>query len=194
MKIVIIDCFDSFTFNLVHYLEQMCETVDCIRCNRVDITSLAQYDGIVLSPGPGLPSETPNLYAILGEWGALKPILGVCLGHQAIGTFFGLDLINMPQVHHGIKRSTIVVDQGEILFRNIPTEFSSARYHSWVISKPREDSPLKPTAVDSDGSIMGISHCKYNIKGVQFHPESILTDYGFKMLENWVLSIKDYKL
>jgi anthranilate synthase component 2 len=178
----------------VHYLEQLCETVDCIRCNRVDVSSLAQYDGIVLSPGPGLPSETPNLHAILEKWGTLKPILGICLGHQAIGTFFGLDLINMPHVHHGIKRSTKVVDQSEVLFRNIPTEFYSARYHSWVLSKPGEGSQLISIAVDSNGSIMGISHCEYNIKGVQFHPESILTDYGFQILENWVFAIKDYKL
>jgi len=189
MNVVVIDCFDSFTFNLVHYLEQMCNSVECIRCNKVDIASLGSYDGVVLSPGPGLPIETHNLYKILTTWGSIKPILGICLGHQAIGAFFGLKLINMPHVHHGINRSTSVIDENEILFKGLPTEFLSARYHSWIVSSPDEYSPLKVTAVDKDGDIMGISHRELNIKGIQFHPESILTGYGFQMLNNWVESI-----
>jgi len=189
MRIAVIDCFDSFTFNLVHYLEQMCEKVDCIRCDCVDISTLNQYDGIILSPGPGIPSETPKLYAILEEWSTTKPILGICLGHQAIGTYFGLELLNMPEVHHGINRPTTVVAENEILFRNIPSEFLSARYHSWVVSSPVKNSQVRITAIDGNGSVMGISHCQYNIKGVQFHPESILTDYGYQLLQNWVDSI-----
>jgi len=189
MNVVVIDCFDSFTFNLVHYLEQICNSVECIRCNKVDIASLGSYDGFVLSPGPGLPIETHNLFEILTTWGSIKPILGICLGHQAIGAFFGLELINMPHVHHGINRSTSVIDENEILFKGLPLEFLSARYHSWVVSSPDEYSPLKITAMDKDGDIMGISHRKYNIKGIQFHPESILTNYGFQILNNWVKSI-----
>jgi anthranilate synthase component 2 len=189
MKIVVIDCFDSFTYNLVHYFEQMCERVDCIRYNCVDIPSLSKYDGIVLSPGPGLPYETPKIQEILKAWGETKPILGICLGHQAIGTYFGLKLVNMTHVHHGIKRLTTIVAENEILFKNVPVEFLSARYHSWVVSKPNVDSEIKITAVDKNGSVMGISHSKFNIKGLQFHPESILTENGFMILKNWIDSI-----
>ena len=186
MKLVVIDCYDSFTYNLIHYLEQMSSSVECIRNDRVDINSLNKFDGIVLSPGPGLPSETKNLYSIIKSWGKTKPILGICLGHQAIGTYFGLKLINMPMVHHGINRTTIVVEYDEELFKGLPLEFTSARYHSWVVDKPKKESDLQVTAIDIDGSIMGLSHRKYNIKGVQFHPESILTEHGFQILKNWV--------
>jgi anthranilate synthase component II len=189
MKLVIIDCYDSFTYNLVHYLEQISGSVECIRNDKVDIQSLSIFDGIILSPGPGLPYETKNLNNILMAWSKTKPILGICLGHQAIGTFFGLELVNMPMVHHGINRSTIVVKDDEVLFKDIPKEFLSARYHSWVIANPKKDSELQVTAIDVDGSVMGLSHRYYNIKGVQFHPESILTNYGFQILKNWVDSI-----
>jgi len=189
MNLVVIDCYDSFTYNLVHYLEQMSSSVVCIRNDRVDISSLNMFDGIVLSPGPGLPSETRNLYGIIQSWGKTKPILGICLGHQAIGTFFGLELVNMPMVHHGINRPTIVAKSDEMLFKGLPLKFLSARYHSWVIDRPKEDSVLQITAVDIDGSIMGMSHRNYNIKGIQFHPESILTEQGYRILANWVESI-----
>lgn len=189
MNIVVIDCYDSFTYNLVHYLEQMCTSVVCIRNDKVDINSLYRFDGIVLSPGPGLPHETKNLYDILKVWGKTKPIFGICLGHQAIGTFFGLELVNMPYVHHGISRSTFVVNRDEILFKNLPAEFLSARYHSWVISKPSNHSELEVIAYDKDNSVMGFRHRNYNIKSVQFHPESILTEHGFNILRNWVDSI-----
>ena len=189
MNLVIIDCYDSFTYNLVHYLEQMSSSVTCIRNDKVDLESLTKFDGIVFSPGPGLPQETQNLYAIIEKWGKTKPILGICLGHQAIATFFGLELINMPKVQHGINRPTMVVESDEKLFKGIPTEFLSARYHSWVVDKPKRESDLQVTAIDIDGNIMALSHCWYNIKGVQFHPESILTEYGYQILKNWVDSI-----
>ena len=186
MNLVVIDCYDSFTYNLVHYLEQLSSGVTCIRNDKVDIKSLDRFDGIVLSPGPGLPQETPNLFEILDKWGKIKPILGICLGHQAIGAYFGLELINMPTVHHGIERPTIITKAKESLFKGIPVEFLSARYHSWVLGKPKANSELEITATDIDGDIMGISHRLYNIKGVQFHPESILTEHGFKILKNWI--------
>ncbi len=186
MNLVVIDCYDSFTYNLVHYLEQMSNSVTCIRNDKVDIRSLDRFDGIVLSPGPGLPSETKNLYGIIEVWGKTKPILGICLGHQAIGTFFGLELINMPTVHHGIDRPTIITKANEPLFKEIPKEFLSARYHSWVLGKSTKNSELEITAIDIDGNVMGVSHRLYNIKGVQFHPESILTNCGFQVLKNWV--------
>lgn len=189
MNVIVVDCFDSFTFNLVHYLEQMCDRVDCIRCDRIEVAELYKYDGILLSPGPGLPDEMGNLQNILKEWESRKPILGICLGHQAIGTYYGLDLINMPNVHHGVGRQTSIVDSNESLFKGVPNGFSSARYHSWVISQPKQDSDIKLTAVDSNGAVMGISHTKYNVKGLQFHPESILTECGFKILKNWVESL-----
>lgn len=186
MNLVVIDCYDSFTFNLVHYFEQMVDNVICIRNDKVDIESLEQFDGIVLSPGPGLPNETKNLYQIIDRWGNKKPILGICLGHQAIGTYFGLELINMPKVHHGIDRMTMSLATNEPLFRGLPQKFLSARYHSWVLGTPDSKSELEVTAIDIDGNVMGISHKKLNIRGVQFHPESVLTEQGFKILQNWV--------
>jgi len=186
MKLVVIDCYDSFTFNLVHYFEQMVDTVICIRNDKVDIESLGQFDGIVLSPGPGLPGETKNLYQIIERWGNEKPILGICLGHQAIGTYFGLELINMPTVHHGIDRMTKSLSTNEPLFKGLPQQFLSARYHSWVLGYPNSKSDLEVTAVDIDGNVMGISHKTLNIKGVQFHPESVLTEQGYMILQNWV--------
>jgi anthranilate synthase component II len=189
MNLVVIDCYDSFTYNLVHYLEQISCSVKCIRNDKIDVTSLGKYDGIILSPGPGLPSETKNLYQIIEIWGKSKPILGICLGHQAIGTYFGLELVNMPIVHHGISRKTLVVNKDELLFKGLPFEFLSARYHSWVLSKPSDISSLQVSAIDIDGNIMGLSHRDYNIKGVQFHPESILTEHGFLILKNWIEAI-----
>lgn len=186
MNLVVIDCYDSFTYNLVHYLEQMSSSVTCIRNDKVDINALDEFDGIVFSPGPGLPQETKNLYSIIDKWGAIKPILGICLGHQAIGSYFGLELINMPLVHHGINRSTLVVKVDEPLFKGLPSEFLSARYHSWVLGKPKDNSEIEVTAIDIDGNLMAISHTTHNIKAVQFHPESILTEHGFQILENWV--------
>lgn len=189
MNLLVVDCYDSFTFNLVHYLEKLSSKVDCIRNDKIDIAYLNSYDGIILSPGPGLPNETKNLYRILEVWAPKKPILGICLGHQAIGTFYGLDLVNMPHVHHGIELSTIVTDNSEVLFKGVNQKFNSGRYHSWVLTQPNENSSIKVTAVDEENMIMGISHKEYNIKGVQFHPESILTNSGLKILENWVNSI-----
>jgi anthranilate synthase component II len=188
MKIAIIDCYDSFTYNLVHYLEQLTDNVDCIRNDKVDVNSLGQYNGIILSPGPGLPYDTKNLHRIIETWEQIIPILGVCLGHQAIGTYYGLDLVNMPEVHHGIGRTTLV-KANDVLYNGLPTSFISGRYHSWVLSNSSKTENLIVNAIDFDGEIMGISHVKYNIKGLQFHPESILTEHGFKILKNWVGSI-----
>ena len=189
MKIAIIDCYDSFTYNLVHYLEQLTNKVDCIRNDKVDINSLSQYNGIILSPGPGLPENTNNLYSIIKAWEKDKPILGVCLGHQAIGTYYGLKLVNMSEVHHGIGRPTTITNN-DILYKKLPTTFISARYHSWVLASTSKISDLIVNAVDLDGNIMGVAHRNFNVKGVQFHPESILTEYGFDILKNWVDSIK----
>ncbi len=186
MNLVVIDCYDSFTYNLVHYFEQMVNSVTCIRNDSVDIKSLDQFDGIILSPGPGLPQETKNLHRIIEIYCKTKPILGICLGHQAIGTYYGLELINMPTVHHGIERMTMVLDSNEKLYKGLPNQFLSARYHSWVVGQPIAESEIIATSVDVDGNIMGISHKSLNVKGVQFHPESILTEHGFQILKNWV--------
>lgn len=186
MKLVVIDCYDSFTYNLVHYFEQIVDSVTCIRNDRVIIEDLERFDGIVLSPGPGLPQDTKNLFKIIETYGKTKPILGICLGHQAIGTYFGLELINMPKVHHGIDRITKTLITNEPLFIGLPEQFLSARYHSWVVGHPNIDSDVYVTSVDIEGNVMGLSHKTLNIKGVQFHPESVLTEYGFQILKNWV--------
>lgn len=189
MNLLVVDCYDSFTYNLIHYLEQMSSNVVCTRNDKIDISSLNDFDGIVLSPGPGLPEETKNLYEIIKVWGSTKPILGICLGHQAIGTYYGLKLVNMDSVHHGVEFPTYITDSNEILFKGISSGFNSARYHSWVLRQFDENLDIRITATDNKGEVMGISHKEFNIKGIQFHPESILTRNGFQILKNWVESL-----
>jgi anthranilate synthase component II len=186
MNIALIDNFDSFTYNLVHILEQFADEIQVVRYNLVQIDSLEQYDRIILSPGPGLPSDLEKLNQIIEMYSSLKPILGICLGHQAIAEYFGAKLKNLKEPDHGIQKNTIVIDKKEILFREIPEKFLSGRYHSWAANDRNFPDELKITAIDEDNRIMGISHKTLNIKGLQFHPESIMTEYGKEILENWI--------
>lgn len=185
ISIAIVDNFDSFTYNLFHYLQPLAEKVEVIRNDKVSLEKLLQFDGIVLSPGPGLPSDYPNLKEIILELGKTIPVLGVCLGHQAIAESFGGKLFNMPEVWHGIERETIII-KDEILFKNMPETFLSGRYHSWAVSDERFPDCLTVTARDANGTIMALKHNSYPVLGIQFHPESILTPDGKKILENWV--------
>jgi anthranilate synthase component II len=188
ISIAIVDNFDSFTFNLYHYLQPFTDTISVIRNNELKIDELHIYNGIVLSPGPGLPKDHPVLKEIILKYGKIKPILGVCLGHQAIAETFSAKLINLKEVWHGVERNTKTVFEDNI-YKDLPKEFLTGRYHSWAVSDEKFPSCLTVTSRDTDGTIMSIKHNEFRIKGIQFHPESILTPNGKKILENWVETV-----
>jgi len=188
VKIAIIDNFDSFTYNLVHAVEQFCNQVIVMRNNEIDWDIIDDCDKIIFSPGPGLPEEVTVMGEILDAYKTTKPILGVCLGMQYIGIYFGGEIFNIEDIIHGVPKTTIVCDNSEKLFKNIPLEFKSGRYHSWALKGTKLPSCLKITANDPDNLIMAIRHKKLDICGVQFHPESIMTDHGSPMLKNWIES------
>lgn len=188
MKIFVLDNYDSFTYNLVHIIEQFTDSISVKRNNAVDLNALDLFDKIVFSPGPGLPSDVQIMYEIIDRFKDTKPILGVCLGHQAIAEYFGGQLVNMPQVNHGREFETKVVKR-DYIFNTIPDKFNSARYHSWIVSKESFPNDLEITSIDSvSQNIMSLRHKAYDIRGVQFHPESIMTTYGKQMLKNWIFS------
>ena len=187
-KVVVIDNYDSFTYNLVHSLIQITDRkVDVFRNDKVKLADLEAYSHIVLSPGPGIPDEAGLLKEIIRTYAPSKRLLGVCLGHQAIAEVFGGKLINIPKVFHGVSTMIKVLDKEDYIYRNIPTEFEGGRYHSWIVSEKDLPSDLKITALAADGEIMGISHTEYDVRGVQYHPESILTRYGENILSNWLV-------
>lgn len=182
-----LDNYDSFTYNLVHYLEaaDIAINVDVKRNDKINLEEIQAYDAIVLSPGPGLPKDAGIMPELIKVYAPNKPILGVCLGHQAIGEAFGSDLKILDTVYHGLGMSTEILDATS-LFKNLPQKFISGRYHSWVIDKHKLGEDLIVTAIDENNEIMAIKHKTYNVHGVQFHPESILTEYGKDIIKNWV--------
>ncbi len=187
MKIVVIDNYDSFTYNLVHAIKKISgESVDVIRNDELELADLEKYDRIVLSPGPGIPEEAGLLLDIIREYASKKSMLGVCLGHQAIGEVFGAKLTNMNRVLHGISTPVRQTKEDKVLFEDVPEEFDAGRYHSWIVE--REDLPacLQITCEDAEGMIMSMKHTEYDVHGVQFHPESVLTPLGEKIIENWL--------
>ena len=188
-KVVVIDNYDSFTYNLVHALNQITGTrVDVFRNDKLDLDDLAVYSHIVLSPGPGIPDEAGLLKDIIRVYAPAKRMLGVCLGHQAIAEVFGGSLINISKVFHGVSTRIRVLDREDYLYRNIPVEFDGGRYHSWIVSKKGLPDSLSITAEARDGEIMGLRHNEYDVKGVQYHPESVLTREGMAILTNWIVS------
>lgn len=180
-----LDNYDSFTYNLVHIFESLGVAVDVYRNDRITVEEAGSYDRIVLSPGPGLPEEAGILLPLIARYAPEKKILGVCLGHQAIGQVFGASLVNMERVMHGKARNTVVVGN-DLLFEGLPHEFETGRYHSWVLDRDTVKPPLTVTAVDDDGFVMAIRHESYDVRGVQFHPESVMTPLGRQMMENWL--------
>lgn len=187
MKILIVDNYDSFTYNLKHYFELFCSNVFVIRNDSDQLwNKLEECDKIVLSPGPGLPKETNNILQIINKFSDKKPILGICLGHQAIGQFFGEEIINLKHVLHG-KSSQMNIVKDDLLFKSLSTSFMVARYHSWSL-KPtfNDNSKLEVIADDNEQLPLAIRHKTKNIRGVQFHPESILTEDGKQIIKNWV--------
>ena len=188
IKIAVIDNYDSFTYNLVHYLEDLGAKVTVFRNEELDLEELEPYQKIVLSPGPGLPKDAGLLKPVIQKYYKTKSILGICLGQQAIGEVFGGTLLNLQKVHHGVSSTIKITEKDEVLFKDLPHELEVGRYHSWVISKENFPVELVITSLDQDGEIMSISHNIFDVKGVQFHPESILTPFGKKILENWIFS------
>jgi len=186
-KILVIDNYDSFTYNLVHYLEDLNCKVTVRRNDKLTLEFVDKFDKIVLSPGPGIPDEAGLLKSIIKHYASTKSILGVCLGLQAIGEVFGGQLINLDTVYHGVSTPVNVIVDDEPLFKGLEKTFEVGRYHSWVLSTVLPDC-LEVTSVDNNGQIMSIRHKLYDIKAVQYHPESVLTPNGKQILENWIQS------
>ncbi len=189
-KILVIDNYDSFTYNLVHYLEALDCEVTVLRNDEISLDEPAQYDGILLSPGPGIPDEAGLLKAIIRKYSPTKSILGICLGQQAIGEVFGGSLINLEEVYHGVAATIKTTTENEMLFAGLPPEFEVGRYHSWSIDPATLPDVLEVTSVDAMGQVMSVRHKVYDVKGVQFHPESVLTPHGKAILQNWISQIK----
>jgi len=187
MKIVVIDNYDSFTYNLVHAIKKISgQPVDVIRNDELELSDLEKYDKIVLSPGPGIPTEAGLLMDIIREFAPRKSMLGVCLGHQAIGESFGAKLTNMSHVLHGIATPICVTSPDPILFEELPAKFDVGRYHSWIVDQEGLPDCLQITSLDDNGQIMSLKHKQYDVRGVQFHPESVLTPLGEKIIANWL--------
>ncbi|TQI69973.1 anthranilate synthase component 2 [Gramella sp. Hel_I_59] len=184
-KILVIDNYDSFVYNLVHYLEELDCEVTVKRNDQLDLEDVAEYDKILLSPGPGIPDEAGLLKQIIMEYGATKSILGVCLGMQAIGEVYGGTLLNLKEVYHGVATSIEVFVEDEYLYSGLEQELEVGRYHSWVVAKELPPQ-LQATSYDIKGEVMSLRHKEFDVRGVQFHPESVLTPDGKKMIKNWV--------
>jgi anthranilate synthase component 2 len=191
VKILVFDNYDSFTYNLVHLVEKIIhEKVEVHRNDQIPLENIKTYDKIILSPGPGIPEEAGLLLPLIKEYAATKPILGVCLGHQAIGQAFGGSLENLSTVYHGVATPVKVKNEksGTVnpLFEGLPEVLEVGRYHSWIVSEKDFPEELEITARDENGYIMGLQHSSYDVQGVQFHPESVLTPMGEKILRNWL--------
>lgn len=184
-KIVIIDNYDSFTYNLSHLVKELGAEVTVYRNDQFELSQLAPFDKIILSPGPGIPSEAGLLLDVIKAYAGKKPILGVCLGHQAIGEAFGGKLTNLSQVYHGLQ-TPCQLKGNDYIFDGLGDSCQIGRYHSWVVDKEGLPQCLEITAESDEGYIMGLKHKVYDIHGIQFHPESVLTPDGKKMLENWL--------
>lgn len=185
MKIVIIDNYDSFTYNLSHLLKEQGAEVDVVRNDKFEFKDLEQYDKIVLSPGPGIPSEAGLLLDVIRTYAGRKPILGVCLGHQAIGEVFGASLENLKEVYHGVQTDGTQLGN-DYIFEGLPERVMMGRYHSWVVAKDSVPECLEVTAMSDDGEIMAMRHRQYDIHGIQFHPESVLTPEGKTIVGNFL--------
>lgn len=185
-KILLIDNYDSFTYNLLQIMEEAGAVVTVVKNDAIDFDEVGFYDKILLSPGPGLPAEAGKLLALIREFAATKSILGVCLGHQAIAEVFGGTLLNLPNVYHGIRQDIEVVNRTDLLFENLPTPLTVGLYHSWAVSSVGFPDVLEITAYSPDDVVMALRHRRFDVRGVQFHPESYMTPSGRQLLENWL--------
>lgn len=187
MKILILDNYDSFTYNLMQMIETIAQQkIDVFRNDQIDLDEITKYDKIILSPGPGIPSESGILLDLIKKYAPTKSILGVCLGQQAIAEAFGGSLINLTEIFHGVATEVQIVKENTKLFKNFPLKFDAGRYHSWAVNTADLPTELEITAVDKDGMIMALQHKTYDVQAVQFHPESILTPKGYEILKNFI--------
>jgi anthranilate synthase component 2 len=187
MKILVLDNYDSFTYNLVQYIERVLKrAVDVRRNDQLILEEVAVYDKILISPGPGIPIEAGITLDLIRKYGPEKSILGVCLGHQAIAEAYGGTITNLSTVYHGVTGQMKKVVEDEYLFSGIPAEFDAGRYHSWVVEHDTLPGDLEITVENDEGFIMALRHRKHDVRGVQFHPESVLTEYGGRMILNWI--------
>ncbi|WP_339917037.1 aminodeoxychorismate/anthranilate synthase component II [Yeosuana marina] len=186
-KVLVIDNYDSFTYNLVHYLEDLDCDVTVVRNDKLTLDDVEPFDKIVLSPGPGIPDEAGLLKPIIERFAPTKSILGVCLGQQAIGEVFGGSLINLEDVYHGVSTNVTISVDDEPLFKGLDKNIEVGRYHSWVVD-PNLPDVLEATSFDENGQVMSLRHKVYDVKGVQYHPESVLTPNGKQILKNWINS------
>lgn len=187
MKILVFDNYDSFTYNLVHLVEKLTpHTVEVFRNDELPLEKVKAYDKIILSPGPGVPGEAGLLLDLIIEYAATKSILGVCLGHQAIGEAFGGKLVNLSTVYHGVATPVTILNKEAEILKGLPGTIEVGRYHSWVVSDEDFPSALSITARDEQGYIMALQHNTYDVQGVQFHPESVLTPDGERIMRNWL--------
>ncbi len=185
-KIALIDNYDSFTYNVLHYLEQLNAAVTVFRNDAFELDDLEIFDKILLSPGPGIPDEAGQLKLVLLTYSKTKSILGICLGQQAIGEFFGGSLVNLEKVQHGVSTRVRQTEAKDYIFNGLPNSFDVGRYHSWIVSNDNFPSSLEITAVDDNNQIMALRHRELDVRVVQLHPESILTPFGKKIIENWI--------
>ena len=186
-KILVLDNYDSFVYNLVQYVEEIVgHDIDIFRNNEISLEGVAAYDLIILSPGPGVPSEAGIMPELIKRYAPTKRIFGVCLGQQAIGEAFGASLINLSKVYHGVETPVQIVDNQEFIFNGLPPKIQVGRYHSWAVQREGLPDSLVVTAEDENGQIMALRHKTYDVRGVQFHPESIMTPEGKQMLRNWL--------
>lgn len=186
MKILIVDNDDSFTYNLYHVIEQYADQVEVVRHNKINLSNAGTYDKIILSPGPGLPGEFPVMHEIIHEYSQTIPILGICLGHQAIIEYFGGKLTNLKSPLHGLTIPVHLTENHDPIFRNVPNKFDTGRYHSWACNIRDLPAELTPLAIDDHDMVMAFRHKKNNIYGMQFHPESVMTPEGENILQNWL--------
>ena len=189
MKILVLDNYDSFTYNLVHLLRELGHgpNLTVIRNDQLTLDAVDAYDAILLSPGPGVPAEAGLMPAIIRRYAPTKRILGVCLGHQGLAESFGAELYNIPSVLHGVANEAEVTAADERLFAGLPTRFQVGRYHSWAVRPESVPATLEVTARDANGEVLAFRHRQFDVRGVQFHPESILTEHGGQMLANWLM-------
>ena len=185
MKIVIIDNYDSFTYNLAHLVRELGAEVTVYRNDKFDMAQLEAFDKIILSPGPGIPAEAGQLLDVIRTYAGKKPILGVCLGHQAIGEVFGGQLTNLSDVYHGVATPCKIIET-DYLFQGLTSQIEIGRYHSWVVDSKDFPSCLEVTSVSNEGYIMSLRHREFDIRGIQYHPESILTPQGKDIMQNWL--------
>jgi anthranilate synthase component 2 len=186
MKILVLDNYDSFTYNLVHLLREAGHEPTVVRNDKITVEEAGQYDKILLSPGPGVPDEAGVMKDLIRTYAPTKSILGICLGHQGIAEVFGARLYNLSEVKHGVTSMAFVDDPDEVLFRNLPLVFQVCHYHSWAVLPQSVPADLRITASGEGGLVLGIRHTRYDVRGLQFHPESVMTPEGAKIIQNWL--------